>query len=78
MPAEPHPDDRTPAPAPAAGFAQIVVAVWSSFFGVRKRGDHEAIADAVKPQHLIVAGLVGAALFVLLLLIVVRIVIANA
>ncbi len=80
--------DRPPSPgeppspageAPrAAGFLSIVFAVWSSFFGVRKRRDHDAIADAVKPQHLIVAGLIGAALFVLALIVVVRIVIAAA
>ena len=78
MPAEPRSDDRAAAPVPTAGFVQIVVAVWSSFFGVRKRRDHDAIAAAVKPQHLIVAGVLGAALFVLALLVIVRIVIANA
>ena len=78
MPAEPRSDERAAAPVPAASFLQIVVAVGSSFFGVRKRGDHDAIARSVKPQHLIVAGVLGAALFVLVLVVVVRLVIANA
>jgi len=78
MPAEPRSDDRAVSPAPPAGFLQIVMAVGASFFGVRKRGDHDAIARSVKPQHLIVAGVLGAALFVLALVVVVRIVIANA
>ena len=75
MSAEPHPHDR---PQPPASFLRIVFAVWSSFFGVRKRRDHDAIADSVKPQHLIAAGVIGAALFVLTLIVVVRIVIASA
>ncbi|MET0205056.1 MAG: DUF2970 domain-containing protein, partial [Casimicrobiaceae bacterium] len=73
---KPQPDSRTP--APEASFLQIVFAVWSSFFGVRKRRDHDAIARSIKPQHLIVAGLVGALLFVLTLVVIVRIVIASA
>ena len=76
MPAEPHPDRR--APPSKAGFFQIVFAVCSSFFGVRKRRDHDAISRSIKPLHLIVAGLLAAALFVLTLVVVVRIVIANA
>ena len=79
MPAEPRSDDRAVSPVPPpAGFLQIVMAVGASFFGVRKRGDHDAIARSVKPQHLIVAGVLGAALFVLVLVVVVRLVIANA
>ena len=76
MPAEPQPESRSP--APEASFLQIVFAVWSSFFGVRKRRDHDAIARSIKPQHLIVAGLIGALLFVLTLVVIVRIVIASA
>ena len=76
MSADPRPDDRPE--TRDANFAQIVLAVWSSFFGVRKRSDHEAIARSIKPQHLIVAALIGALLFILTLVVVVRIVIANA
>ncbi|HEX4781622.1 MAG TPA: DUF2970 domain-containing protein [Usitatibacter sp.] len=42
-------------------------AVFWSFFGVRKRADYEADSVRLKPQHLVVAGLVTAALFVLAL-----------
>ena len=76
MSAEPRPDDRAPPRPP--GFFPIVLAVCSSFFGVRKRREHDTIAPSIKPQHLIVAGVIGAALFVLTLIVVVRIVIANA
>jgi Protein of unknown function (DUF2970) len=43
-------------------------AVAWSFFGVRKRSEHERDLAELKPQHVIAAGLVGAALFVLALL----------
>ncbi len=42
-------------------------AVFWSFFGVRKRVDYEADAKQLKPHHVIVAGLVAAAVFVLAL-----------
>lgn len=43
-------------------------AVFWSFFGVRKRSDYEDDAQKLKPQHVIAAGLVSAAVFVLVLL----------
>ena len=42
-------------------------AVFWSFFGVRKRADYDADAQRLKPQHVIVAGLVSAAVFVIVL-----------
>jgi len=42
-------------------------AVFWSFFGVRKGADYEADARKLKPQHVIAAGLVSAAVFVLVL-----------
>ena len=42
-------------------------AVFWSFFGVRKRADYESDTRKLKPQHLIAAGLVSAAVFVMLL-----------
>lgn len=71
-----------PPPAEArrreTGFLRVVLAVFWSFFGVRKRGHLAEDAASIKPQHFIVAGVVGAAVFVLLLIVIVRIVIANA
>ena len=61
-----------------ATLLQVVSAVFWSFFGVRKRGQLADDAASIKPQHFIVAGVVGAAVFVLLLIVIVRIVIANA
>jgi hypothetical protein len=42
-------------------------AVFWSFFGVRKGADYEADLKRLKPQHVIFAGLVTCALFVLAL-----------
>ena len=42
-------------------------AVFWSFFGVRKRADYEADTKRLKPQHVIAAGLLSAAAFVLVL-----------
>ena len=42
-------------------------AVFWSFFGVRKSSDYEADAERLKPQHVIAAGLLSAAIFVLVL-----------
>ena len=42
-------------------------AVFWSFFGVRRRADYESDTQRLKPQHVIVAGLVSAVVFVLLL-----------
>ncbi len=42
-------------------------AVFWSFFGVRKGVDYEADLKRLKPHHVIIAGLVSAAIFVLAL-----------
>jgi preprotein translocase subunit Sec61beta len=42
-------------------------AVFWSFFGVRKRSDYEADTQKLKPQHVIAAGIVTAAVFVMVL-----------
>ena len=43
---------------------QLVRAVFWSFFGVRRRADYQADFSSLKPAHVIIAGLIGAALFV--------------
>ena len=49
-------------------------AVFWSFFGVRKRAEYEKDTQRLKPHHVIIAGLVAAVGFVLLLLLVVKLV----
>lgn len=55
-----------------ASFAQTAKAVFWSFFGVRKRADYEKDAAQLNPLHVIVMGIIGAALFVTLLLVIVK------
>ena len=45
-------------------FLQTMRAVAWSFFGVRKSSDYEKDLDQLNPLHLIVAGVIGAALFI--------------
>ncbi|MDZ5456482.1 DUF2970 domain-containing protein [Azohydromonas lata] len=52
-------------------------AVAWSFFGVRRASDYEQDVSQLKPQHVIVAGLVAAALFVALLVLLVRWVVGS-
>jgi hypothetical protein len=52
-------------------------AVAWSFFGVRRASDYEQDVSQLKPQHVIVAGLVAAALFVVLLVLLVRWVVGS-
>lgn len=69
----PHP----PSPPPRAGFAQTAKAVLWSFFGVRKRAHYEQDAQTLNPLHVIVMGVVAAALFVLVLLAIIKFVVLR-
>ncbi|MDB5796519.1 MAG: rane protein [Paucimonas sp.] len=53
-------------------FLATMKAVFWSFFGVRKRSDYEADAQQLNPVHVVIAGVVGAALFVLVLVLIVK------
>ena len=60
-------------PAPAAGtFLQTARAVAWSFFGVRRAVDLERDAQQLNPVHVVVGGVLGAALFVAALVWLVR------
>jgi Protein of unknown function (DUF2970) len=74
---EPSTPARSPAKAPP-GFLRVVLAVFWSFFGVRKGRDLLADASSIKPQHFIVAGLLGALFLVVTLLLLVRLIIRSA
>ena len=68
----------SPEPPPAvhrtAGFAQVVGAVFWSFFGVRRKAAGERDMVTIKPLHVVVAGLLGAAIFIFVLIALVTIV----
>jgi hypothetical protein len=73
--------NAVPQPEPATkrpGFLRIVLAVFWSFFGVRKGRHLLEDSATIKPQHLIAAGLLGAFLLVLTLLLLVRVIIRSA
>jgi hypothetical protein len=60
-----------------AGFGATMRAVFWSFFGVRKRRDYEHDAAHLNPVHLIVAALIGVALFIGVLVLLVRVAVAR-
>jgi Protein of unknown function (DUF2970) len=63
--------------APRPTFLQIVAAVFWSFFGVRKKRKLDEDAAAIKPIHVVVAGLIGGLVFVLTLVLLVRMIVAG-
>jgi hypothetical protein len=56
---------------------QTVRAVAWSFFGVRRRADHEQDVQRLNPVHVVIAGLAGAALFIVFLVLLVRWVLSS-
>ena len=57
-----------------AGFLQVIVAVFWSFFGVRRKAAGERDMVTIKLLHVVVAGLLAAALFVFVLIVLVTII----
>lgn len=70
-------DDGVPVTARKASLGQTARAVIWSFLGIRRRADYAKDLAQLNPVHLVVAGVVGAALFVLMLVLLVRWVIAS-
>ena len=60
-----------------ASFGATVKAVLWSFFGVRKRSEYEKDAQQLNPLHVIAAGLIGAVIFVVTLILIVKSVVAQ-
>ena len=58
------PNERDPSQRPSAGFLQVMGAVFASFFGVRKRASGERDVGSIKPLHVVLAGILGAAILV--------------
>ena len=59
-------------PPRKASFGATMKAVFWSFFGVRKRKDYEHDAANLNPVHVIVGALIGVAIFIGILVTVVR------
>ena len=68
------PPVRAPDAPPRAGFFRVLAAVFASFLGIRKRAAGERDATSIKPFHVIVAGLLGAAILAAAVLTLVRVV----
>ena len=56
---------------------QVAKAVFWSFLGIRKRRDYESDSIELKPQQVIIAGLIGAAILVASLILLVHLVISK-
>jgi hypothetical protein len=70
-------DDFKQAVGRKASLLQTISAVAWSFFGVRRGRDHENDMAKLNPVHVLIAGVLGAALFVLMLVLLVRWVISS-
>ena len=70
--------DQLRPPHRPASFLATMKAVFWSFFGVRKRRDYESDATHLNPVHVIIAGVIGAAAFVAILILIVKMVVAKS
>lgn len=71
------PETRKDVARRPGSFAQTARAVFWSFFGVRKRAHYEDDVARLNPVHVIVMGIVGAALFIAVLLSIIRFVVLR-
>jgi hypothetical protein len=70
-------EDLKQAVARPMSFLQTMRAVAWSFFGVRRGADYEKDVAQLNPVHVIIAGIMGAVLFVLVLVMLVQWVIGS-
>jgi hypothetical protein len=70
-------DGLKDAVARRGSFLQTVRAVAWSFFGVRRSADYAQDVQKLNPVHVVIAGVLGAALFVFVLVMLVRWVIGS-
>ena len=60
-----------------ASLLTVVKAVFWSFLGIRKRRDYASDSVELKPHQVIIAGLIGAVIFILSLILLVRFIMGN-
>jgi hypothetical protein len=60
-----------------ATFGATMKAVFWSFFGVRRKSDYDKDAAQLNPVHVIIAGVLGALIFIATLVIIVKAVVAQ-
>jgi hypothetical protein len=73
-----EPRDDQPATARKANFGQTFRAVAWSFLGIRRSADHAQDVRKLNPIHVVIAAVVGAAVFVVFLVVLVRFAIGLA
>ena len=62
----------------SASLLQVAKAVLWSFLGIRRRAEHESDVAQLKPAQVIIAGLIGAAILVLSLVLLVKFIVGRA
>ena len=72
------PRDDLPATGRKAHFGQTFRAVAWSFLGIRRSADHAEDVRKLNPIHVVIAAVVGAAIFVVFLVVLVHFVIGFA
>ena len=60
-----------------ASFWQTMRAVAWSFFGIRKGSEYEKDVSQLNPVHVIIAGIAGAAIFIVALIVLVNWILAS-
>lgn len=68
-------EDTKGSARPRARLLSTMRAVLWSFFGVRRKSDYEKDAAELNPVHVIITGILAAALFVIVLLVIVNLVV---
>jgi hypothetical protein len=69
-----QPGESKKATAKKAGPLQVALAVFWSFFGVRKHKNWQEDAGSITPVQVIIGGIIGAIIFVFVLIMIVRLV----
>lgn len=69
--------ESSPVTKRKASFGATLKAVFWSFLGIRKKSDYEKDAAQLNPVHVIIAGVIGALIFISTLVIIVKNVVAK-
>ncbi len=77
MPQPPEAEGLRDAAQRKLSLLQTIKAVAWSFFGVRRGSDYQNDVSKLNPVHVIIAGLIGAALFIAVLILLVRLVVTS-
>lgn len=60
-----------------SSFLATMKAISWSFLGIRKKSDYEQDAAHLNPVHVIIAGLIGALIFIATLLIIINLIVSK-